>query len=244
MMLKNVKKALAVVTFLILIGSMSATLFANEQAYQEGRYTQALEGFLAQVGDIQVDQGPLYYNIGNTYYKQGIYAKAYWAYQKSARYLPRDSDLYHNLILTETKLGLAPTEETGIVLWAKRFPFFTHAEFLAMTWVAMSALAILLWIGLLRRKYTNTALITTSICLAVFGTGAWGRYYQTQVRTEGVVISTRAALKAGPIKTLPTLTTLSAGTNLIRIRQQEGWAEVRLEGGLIGWISESDYWAL
>jgi len=243
MMLKNVKRVLAVVTVLTLIGSMSAALFANEQAYQEGRYTQALEGFLSQVGDAQTDQGPLYYNIGNTYYKQGVYAKAYWAYTKAERYLPRDADLYHNRLLTETKLGFSPMEDTGIVLWVKRFPFLTLSEFLTLTWLATTVFAGLLWWGLLRRMYRK-ALVITGICLFLFGVGTLGRYYQTQMRSSGVIISTRAALKAGPVKTLPTLTTLSSGTTLTRLRQQEGWAEVRLEGGLIGWISESDYWAL
>lgn len=223
--------------------TLSHSVSANEQAYQESRYTQALEGFLAQVGDPQTAQGPLYYNIGNTYYKQGIYAKAYWAYKKAERYLPRDTDLYHNLILTETKLGFSPTEDTGIVLWAKRFPFLNLSEFLAITWLAITAVALLLWLGLLRRMY-KVPLIISGLCVLIFGAGVAGRYYKNQLRTTGVVISERAALKAGPAQTLPTLTTLASGTQIIRIRQQEGWAEIRLDGGLIGWIAESDYWAL
>ena len=226
-----------------LIVGINTPIVANEKAYQEGQYTQALESFLSQIGDPQVAPGPLYYNIGNTYYKQGVYAKAYWAYQKARQYLPRDEDLYHNLILTETQLGFSPTADTGIVLWAKRFPFFTITEFSVALWLSITFFSVFIWLKLLGKTYKK-ALLISAVCSLVFGFGTLSRYYQHHVRNTGIVIGARTALKAGPVKTLPTLTTLSAGTRVTEIRKQDGWTEIRVDGGLIGWIVESDYWAL
>jgi tetratricopeptide (TPR) repeat protein len=227
---------------LLLLLSCQA-LFATEQAYQEGQYTQALEGFLSQVGAPNIAQGPLYYNIGNTYYKQEIYPKAYWAYKKATRDLPRDEDLYHNLLLTEKKLGFNATEDSGIVLFVKRFPFFSLSEFTTMLGFSIGLFSLFLWIGILKRVY-KIPLILTGICILLSGFGSSIRYYQTQIKKTGVIISAKAPLKAGPVKTLPTLTHLSGGTEVIRIRQQNEWVEIRLDGGLVGWILESDYWAL
>jgi tetratricopeptide (TPR) repeat protein len=219
-----------------------ALSWANEPAYQRGEYTQALEGFLKQVEQPNIAQGPLYYNIGNTYYKQGDYAKAYWAYRKAERHLPRDNDLYHNRILTETQLGFSPVKDSGLVLWAKRFPFLSTAEYSLATCLSLTVFSALLWIGLRFRLYKG-ALVVSGIVTLCFGMGTCYRYYQDHIRHDGVVITT-SAIKAGPVKTLPTLTTLPAGTPCQRLRQDKGWVEVRISDTLSGWILEGDYWAL
>jgi tetratricopeptide (TPR) repeat protein len=225
------------------IALIPGRLMANNNAYQEGQYAQALDYFSAQLSLPNVEKGPLYYNIGNAYYKQGDYAKAYWAYQKARRYLPRDADLYHNLILTETQLGFSPVKDTGIVLWVKQFPFFNAIEYQTCLWISLTTFSILFWIALRFRVYKRT-LMFSAMMLFLFATGTGYRYYQSHIQASGIVIGTKSPLKAGPITTLPTLTTLPAGTPCRHGRKENGWIEIRVNSTLGGWISERDYWAL
>ena len=232
-----------VLGFMFGIALIPAQLTANDTAYQAGQYAQAVDHFSKQLSLPTAEKGPLYYNIGNAYYKQGQYAKAYWAYQKACRYLPRDADLYHNLILTETQLGFAPIKDTGIVLWVKQFPFFNAREYTIGLWLSLTAFSIVFWIALRFRVYKR-ALILSALMLFLFATGTGYRYYQSHMQASGVVIGTQSALKAGPSPTLPTLTALPAGTLCRHGRKENGWVEIHANNALSGWILESDYWKL
>ncbi len=235
---------LATFVLAFIFGALILTpLCADEKAYQEARYAQAIEQYSSQLKLPTMAKGPLYYNIGNAYYKQGQYAKAYWAYQKAHHYLPRDADLYHNIILAETQLGFAPVKDTGIVLLVKQFPFLNASEYSLGLWISLTTFSVLLWIGLRFRVYKK-GLIASGLLLVIFVTGTGYRYYQTHIQQSGIVIGTKSAMKAGPIQTLPTLSTLPAGTLCRHGRTENGWIEIRVNSAMSGWILESDYWAL
>lgn len=217
-----------------------------EKAYQEGRYDAVLTYLSAQKETRPLQQGTVYYNMGNVYYKQGDYAKAYWAYQKAKRALPRDADVHHNVSLTQKKLGLDVTPDTGLMTYLRLFPFFSYTEHLIGLWFMVTFLGLFSWVVYKypTLKYRRMVWGVLGIGICWFSFGATYRYLtQTHTKT-GIVIHARAALKAGPVASLPTLTTLPAGTAIECLRTQNGWTEIQVDGGLIGWVSETDYWTL
>ena len=59
------------------------------------KYDYALDAYLAILE--KVENPDLYYNIGNTYYRQGNLGQAIWAYEKGIQLSPLHKDLKYNL---------------------------------------------------------------------------------------------------------------------------------------------------
>ena len=59
------------------------------------KYDYALDAYLAILE--KVENPDLYFNIGNTYYRQGNFGQAIWAYEKGIQLSPLHKDLKYNL---------------------------------------------------------------------------------------------------------------------------------------------------
>ena len=64
-------------------------------AYTKGQYANATDLY-EKVLASGVESGNLYFNLGNSYYKQGDYGKARLNYERAMQFIPRDSDLQYN----------------------------------------------------------------------------------------------------------------------------------------------------
>ncbi len=73
------------------------------QAMDEQSYRQAVINY-EKISQMGIDHPDLYYNLGNAYYRMGIYGQAVWAYEKGLQFTPRDPDLNFNLDLTNTRV--------------------------------------------------------------------------------------------------------------------------------------------
>ena len=70
-------------------------------AYAEGRYGEAAamyQSLLDEQPDAQV-----YYNLGNTYFKQGELAQSILAYERALRLNPNDKDAKYNLAFAQSR---------------------------------------------------------------------------------------------------------------------------------------------
>lgn len=68
------------------------------QFYQAGRYEEALKNYLSIV-DMDFENGPLHYNIGNCYYKLQDIGRTILHYERALKWMPGDEDLKSNLAL-------------------------------------------------------------------------------------------------------------------------------------------------
>ncbi|MCX5667292.1 MAG: hypothetical protein NTY34_03150, partial [Candidatus Omnitrophica bacterium] len=124
---------------LILISLFSFVSFANcaedsqdprslfykaNSLYEQREYEKASEEY-AKILDIDAESGPLYFNIGNTFFKLGKFGYAILAYKIAQRLMPGDSDLKSNLAYAESL-----TEDSALqalpqnkIAWLFKFPF-------------------------------------------------------------------------------------------------------------------------
>jgi tetratricopeptide (TPR) repeat protein len=98
------------------------SLFSAAQAnfelglLQEGERKRALMiksagQFRALIHDHRIDNGNLYYNMGNAYFEAGEVGKAILSYRQAEKLLPGSSDLQYNLNQARNKLNLPqPTQ--------------------------------------------------------------------------------------------------------------------------------------
>jgi len=71
-------------------------LAEGNQAYTEGRLTDAAEAYL-RVRDAGVDEATVHFNLGNTYARLGQLGRAVACYLRAERLAPRDQDVRENL---------------------------------------------------------------------------------------------------------------------------------------------------
>jgi tetratricopeptide (TPR) repeat protein len=64
-------------------------------AYKEGRYDVAISQYM-EILQGGRESGPLYYNLGNSYFKKADLGQAVLNYERAKKFIPRDSDLKFN----------------------------------------------------------------------------------------------------------------------------------------------------
>ena len=98
----------------------AATKAEADKAYQENQFEQAIklyEEILATDGE----SADIYYNLGNSYYKNKDIAKAVLNYERALLLNPGDADIRFNLDMARGKTTdqITPTHEVFILTWGK-----------------------------------------------------------------------------------------------------------------------------
>ena len=92
---------------LVLVCSLNVTLattgpspverfFEANQAYKNHQYQQAIDGYRHLIEN-GFENGQIYYNLGNAYFRLGNLGRAILSYERARFLIPRDSDLAFNL---------------------------------------------------------------------------------------------------------------------------------------------------
>ena len=99
----------AALLFLILVAvplrgdSREGLFLQGNRLYEAGDYRKALESYAA-IAAMGYESGPLYFNLGNCYYKLNETGQAILHYERAARLIPGDEDLEVNLSLARLKV--------------------------------------------------------------------------------------------------------------------------------------------
>ncbi|MBN3037894.1 MAG: tetratricopeptide repeat protein, partial [Candidatus Omnitrophica bacterium] len=77
--------------------------YQGNAKYSEEHYEQAIENY-EQVLSLGFESGPLYYNLGNSYFKKGYLGKAILNYMRAKKLMPQDADLKSNLAYAQSQI--------------------------------------------------------------------------------------------------------------------------------------------
>src|SRR6185436_11225451 len=75
---------------------VAVTFDGANKLYEQGKFVEAAAGYEKLVLGGQ-SSAPIYYNLGNAYFKSGQIGRAIRAYRQAERLTPRDPDLRANL---------------------------------------------------------------------------------------------------------------------------------------------------
>ncbi len=212
---------------------------ANE-LYEAGQYAEAAAAYQAMV-DAGADDGELYYNLGNAYYKSGDLGRAILNYRRAQLMLPRDSDVEANLELARDQTidrlesggdSFVDTIRHLVVGWT------TLNEAAAITlgiWalLCMLVVAAILWPR--GRRGIRYAIIVTVVLLLV-GIISLGIRLSESHDDEAVVVAESVDVNSGPSDDYLTKFTLHSGAEIRVLEQRNKWARITLPGDLQGWM--------
>lgn len=209
---------------------------ANEQ-YENQDYQRAVKNyeFLVESG---IQNGYLYYNLANTYFRLNQLGKSIGYYLLAKEYLPRDQNLEANLQYARQQT-IDQTEHE--MTWWMPYQNW-NSQFLLAEWVWVSLILntlfwLLVMVRLIVKKIQSHGLLWMMGMLFVFV------LINTSIRflsdsEKAVVIAKQSAIYSAPHEQAKVLFKLNEGTELKVVKNEKNWSEIYFSKDKQGWIPE------
>ena len=237
-------------SFVQFVQAESFTKADADKAYQENKYAEAIkmyENILATQGESAV----VYYNLGNSYFKEKNMAKAVLNYERALLLNPGDADIRFNLDMARSKTvdQITPATEVFIVTWINSLTNMQSERGWAKIGI-VSFICLLVGLALYifsKRLFVRkigfigaVVLLVVTVCANLF---ARQQKNELMDRTGAIVMSPTVTVKSTPDKSGTELFVLHEGTKVfVEDNSMKGWKEIRLEDGNKGWIpTEGSY---
>lgn len=212
---------------------------AAVQAYLDGQYERAqglFEGLLAAGWR----NGPLYFNLGNTYLQRDSLGEAIRAYRRAELFIPRDGDLRHNLALARGQVA-EPVGAKGPLYAIRSIAFWydlaNHRELAFATvvaWLVVCGMAS--WAVAAPSLASRVSTAVSLVALALAG-GSWAFKHHELTRVDAqVVVNGDAEVRAGPSAGQAVAFTASEGTEVTVLASEGAYRRVHRADGREGWI--------
>ncbi|MBI1227257.1 MAG: tetratricopeptide repeat protein [Bacteroidetes bacterium] len=223
-----------------------ARIFAEgNKAYQEQDYAKAIKIY-EQLLDSGYRAPELEYNLGNAWYKKGSPGRAILHYERALILAPENAEIKQNLDFLHSKLAMEiePLPPFFLVKWwqSARLAISTNKMGivgLVLWWLGFSGLAM--WIlgkNRAQRKWGLLAGIALLLMSILPFSLAISRVCFEKNTQQAILLQKSAILRAEPEDSSQEIMTLVEGVKLQQIENINGWWQVRLENGELGWLPE------
>ena len=214
-----------------------------QTAYINGDYHLATEIY----GEI-LDQGlssvKLYYNLGNSCFKEGRLGESILYYRRALRLAPGSDDIRYNLGVAEarTKDNIERIPEFFLTQWVRsvRHTMSCTAWSILSLVALVCALSFFLCYLLARRlSLRKTGFYGTMAAAVVFMLTTWfalGERREMLDDSQAVVMSLSTAVKSSPDRSATDLFVLHEGTLVEITNRLDGWCEITIADGKKGWL--------
>jgi tetratricopeptide (TPR) repeat protein len=213
-------------------------------AYSREDFESAIT-YYRQALSLGYESGPLYYNMGNAYFKSGSLGKAVLNYLRARRLMPQDADLLANLSYARSLVKMSVSEPEKV--WFIRPLFYLTDAFnlniLTVITVVLYWASAGLIIFIIRAKpksgimYLALGLILVFVVfLAAFSIKARETVFQKQA----VVVVEFSEAKFEPFEAGTTHFTLYEGQEVRVIAEEGDWFKVRRPDAKQAWLKKSD----
>jgi tetratricopeptide (TPR) repeat protein len=240
--MKRVGQLFITILLLLLVGgargraeSSAGAFDAANQLFEQGKFTDAATAFhrLAQSGQVSE---PLYFNLGNAWFKANRLGRAILAYRQAEQLAPRDPDLRANLQFARNQVQ-GPT--LAISTWHRWLGRLTLNE-----WTLLAAATVWLWFlllalgqwqkawkPLLRTYVFALGLLAFLLCLGFAAAFHQDRLARTVIVTAGDVV-----VRQSPYSEAQSVFTVHDGAELEVLDQKDEWLQIRTDPRRFGWL--------
>ncbi len=222
------------------------TFLEGISAYQEGEYERAVTLFTGLVRK-GIENGKLYYNLGNAHLKNGDLGDAILWYERALNLIPDDPDLHFNVEYARSLVKDVPEKEGMQPL---RVLFFWNDLLGPKTiqWTAI-LLNLLLWLLLAirlvrgKRPLKGGVHLLLIVSLIFTATALYG-YTGRGTGESGIILPEAVSVRSGLSKSATELFLLHAGTKVKIQKEKEGFYRIAFSESKIGWVSASEVGAI
>ncbi len=216
----------------------------GDSAYVNGNYADAIsvyESLLTNVGE----SAELHYNLGNAYYKTDNIAKAILAYERALLLNPGDKDISFNLQLARSKTidKVSPTYKFFIVEWIENIVNTASMQSWCVLGISFFILLLVLFLiflfgkNIIIRKICFFSALLCLIFTLFANFAALHLYHYLTERNNAIVLQPSVTAKSTPSNSGTDLFVIHEGRKVtISDDSMQGWKEIELEDGNIGWV--------
>ena len=227
----------------VLFTEVNASASAAEEAYAKGDYANALVLFDSL--DRTYSSASLLFNIGNCHMKLGDVPHAVLYYERAIRLQPGADDIQSNLDYTRSKVVDRVSELPALTLgslwdrlrggkdidqWARRSLWACLITFL------MAAAFVPERKRVLRRTLLAAAVIGGISTGISVGLAAY-RLSEITDRSQAIIMQPKVDVHGEPREGSTIVFVLHEGTKVTVLQEQNGWCEVKLSSGSVGWAA-------
>ena len=192
-----------------------------------------------------IENGKLYYNIGNIHFRLGDMGRAILNYRRAERFMPHDMNLQQNLDYARSrcadKIDAKPQTRIFQTL------FFWHYDLnegvrSSLFLIFFNLIWVLAGIYLFRKRaWLCNAIIACSIISLLLGGSLGVEAFQQSRTHSGVILAGEVVARKGDSTTFePTFKDpLHAGAEFTLVEERKGWYHIELADGRQCWVPES-----
>ncbi|MGZ3864367.1 MAG: tetratricopeptide repeat protein [Bacteroidia bacterium] len=239
------QRVLLIAAFSLLSSVLFADNVANDAAaaYSKQEYKKAIslyESILAR-GEASA---PLYYNLGNAYYKENQLGKAIYFYELAKKISPNDEDIKNNLQLANSKLIDKIETKENFFAGAIKSGIYTLLS--TNGWARLNILSLVLALGffflfitsgnlLFKRSGFLLGVLFAITFLISFAIG-YASLRNLNKRSQAIVTDQVVQVMNAPTSHAKPKFSLHEGTKLNVLSTNDEWTSVQLANGNEGWI--------
>ena len=217
---------------------------SGDDAYTAARYADAIEIYESVIAE-QGGSLPLYYNLGNAYYRSNQPGKAILNYERALRYDANDEDTKANLEYVQSKIvDKIPEDEVPFFSeWANTlYSLFSKDVWAVMGVAAFAMMLAMLLLYFFKGNARKPALIVAVLSLAVTvlsNVAAYNLSATDREIPEGIILDEMVVVKSSPESSGTELTKIHEGLKVTIIDDAlADWVKIEANNGnrVVGWI--------
>jgi hypothetical protein len=218
-----------------------------EEFYKKGHYEQAITIYNSILSKDE-ESAEIYYNLGNAYYKSGKNALAILYYERAILIKPNYNDARFNLELAQAK-NMDKIEKTEAVFLENVFDRFANIM-TSNGWAILSVIIFIVFLGLAfvyafsgirsLRKFT---FFTAILCFFVsISSMVMSKIQKDKIldREFGIIMSGSVTVRSSPDDNGTSIFVVHEGTKVEIDNALDGWTEIKLSDGKVGWVENTD----
>lgn len=215
-----------------------------DSAYAKGDYSLAISLYEAVLSNDN-ESAIVYYNLGNSYYKNNEIAKAILNYERALLLDSGNDDARFNLELAKSKT-IDKVSEGYEIFFVQWYNSLVHTMNIT-TWSVIAIVAFILLLTALLLLFFNRNITVRKtaflVAMAMFlvtvfaNIAAYHHYDKLTNRNQAIILYPSVTAKSTPDE---------SGTNLFVIHEgrkvkvtddtMKNWKEIELEDGTVGWV--------
>lgn len=217
----------------------AATFNQANKLYEQGKFSEAAAVYQSLIRQGRIS-APIYFNLGNAWFKSGNVGRAVFAYRKAGNLAPRDPDVRANLRFARRQIG---TDENGEFKWGLWIHALTTNE-----WSLLAAASLWVWFLILmarqwrpewKKSLRLSALVMGTITLVACAGLAVVVHDRFFVKAA-IVIVPEASVRRGPFEESQIAFAARDGAEFRLLEQRDTWFQVADAQGRVGWLQRKD----
>ena len=218
----------------------------GDKAYAEARYDDAVSIYEALIAEKGATL-PLYYNLGNAYYRTNNPGKAILNYERALQIDADDEDTKANLQFVQSMIvDKIPQDEVPFYkVWGRAFAgIFSKDTWGVIAVVTFITMLIAFFLVIFKRNFRTISIIIASVCLLftiLANVSAFSLANRETDTPQGVILDEMVVVKSSPESSGTELTKIHEGLKITIIDDTlDEWVKIEANNGnrVVGWIKK------